>query len=166
MSNRAIWECAAEMARVARGRARRQGNPRRTQRLDDHAYELRGALGGVAATPVINHPEVAIIGPNRIVERPVVRQGAIVVRKMMNLSSSFDHRIVDGYDAAEFVQRLKGAARACRRRCSSTRDGRVALLGATTELVQQRLGVAVRLTQSFEDQRVRRLERQAGFRIG
>jgi len=66
-----------------------------------------GALGGIAATPIINYPEVAIIGPNRIVERPVVREGGVVVRKIMNLSSAFDHRIVDGYDAAAFVQRLK-----------------------------------------------------------
>ena len=66
-----------------------------------------GALGGVVTTPVINHPEVAIVGPNAIVERPVVRDGQIVVRKMMNLSSSFDHRVVDGYDAAEFIQRVK-----------------------------------------------------------
>ena len=58
-------------------------------------------------TPVINYPEVAIIGVNRIVERPVVRGGQIVVRKMMNLSSSFDHRVVDGWDAAQFVQELK-----------------------------------------------------------
>ena len=57
---------------------------------------------------MINRPEVAIIGPNTIVERPVVRGGQIVVRKMMNLSSSFDHRVVDGFDAAEFIQRLKG----------------------------------------------------------
>ncbi len=59
-------------------------------------------------TPVINHPEVAIIGPNKIIERPVVRDGQIVVRKMMNLSSSFDHRVVDGYDAAAFIQEIKG----------------------------------------------------------
>ena len=57
---------------------------------------------------MINHPEVAIIGPNKIVERPVVRGGQVVVRRMMNLSSSFDHRVVDGYDAAEFIQRVKG----------------------------------------------------------
>jgi 2-oxoisovalerate dehydrogenase E2 component (dihydrolipoyl transacylase) len=57
---------------------------------------------------VINRPEVAIIGVNRIVERPVVRGGQIVIRKMMNLSSSFDHRVVDGWDAAQFVQALKG----------------------------------------------------------
>jgi len=56
---------------------------------------------------VINHPEVAIIGPNKIVDRPVVRHGQIAVRKMMNLSSSFDHRVVDGFDAAEFIQRVK-----------------------------------------------------------
>jgi len=58
-------------------------------------------------TPVINYPEVAIIGVNRIVERPVVRGGQIEVRKMMNLSCSFDHRVVDGWDAAQFVQELK-----------------------------------------------------------
>jgi 2-oxoisovalerate dehydrogenase E2 component (dihydrolipoyl transacylase) len=61
----------------------------------------------VVTTPVINYPEVAIIGPNAILERPVVRNGQIVVRKMMNLSSSFDHRVVDGYDAAQFIQRMK-----------------------------------------------------------
>jgi 2-oxoisovalerate dehydrogenase E2 component (dihydrolipoyl transacylase) len=66
-----------------------------------------GAMGGVATTPVINYPEVAVIGPNAIIERPVVRNGQIVVRKMMNLSSSFDHRVVDGYDAAAFIQRVK-----------------------------------------------------------
>jgi 2-oxoisovalerate dehydrogenase E2 component (dihydrolipoyl transacylase) len=66
-----------------------------------------GPLGGVVTTPVINHPEVAIIGPNKIVERPVVQHGQIVVRRMMNLSSSFDHRVVDGYDAAAFIQRVK-----------------------------------------------------------
>ena len=68
-----------------------------------------GPLGGVATTPVINRPEVAILGPNRIVERPVARDGQIVVRKMMNLSSSFDHRVVDGYEAAAFVQALKAS---------------------------------------------------------
>lgn len=66
-----------------------------------------GALGGVAATPIINRPEVAILCPHRIIETPVVHAGAIVIRKMMNLSSSFDHRVVDGSDAAEFIQHLK-----------------------------------------------------------
>jgi 2-oxoisovalerate dehydrogenase E2 component (dihydrolipoyl transacylase) len=66
-----------------------------------------GPLGGIVTTPVINTPEVAIVGVNRIVERPVIRSGAIVSRKMMNLSSSFDHRVVDGQQAAEFVQALR-----------------------------------------------------------
>ena len=57
---------------------------------------------------MINHPEVAIVGVNRIVERPVIRNGAIVPRLMMNLSSSFDHRVVDGMRGAEFVQALRG----------------------------------------------------------
>ena len=61
----------------------------------------------LATTPVINYPEVAIVGVNKMIERPVVRDGAVVVRKIMNLSSSFDHRVVDGWDAAEFVQRLR-----------------------------------------------------------
>jgi len=56
---------------------------------------------------VINHPEVAIVGVNRIVMRPVIRDGAIVARQMMNLSSSFDHRVVDGQHAAQFVQALR-----------------------------------------------------------
>lgn len=67
-----------------------------------------GTLGGLATTPIINQPEVAIVGVNKIVERPVVRSGQIVVRSMMNLSCSFDHRVVDGWDAAEFVQRIRG----------------------------------------------------------
>ena len=67
-----------------------------------------GTLGGVVHTPIINHPEVAIVGPNKIQERVVVKDGQMVVRKMMNLSSSFDHRIVDGHDAAVVVQRIKG----------------------------------------------------------
>jgi 2-oxoisovalerate dehydrogenase E2 component (dihydrolipoyl transacylase) len=56
---------------------------------------------------VINAPEVAILGPNKLVERPVVRDGQVVIRTLMNLSSSFDHRIIDGFDAASYVQRLK-----------------------------------------------------------
>ncbi len=66
-----------------------------------------GALGGISATPIINHPEVAIIGPNKAVNRPMVLDGQIAIRTMMNLSSSFDHRIVDGCDAARFIQGLK-----------------------------------------------------------
>ena len=66
-----------------------------------------GPLAGIVTTPIINQPEVAIIAPNKLVERAVVQGGAVTIRKMMNISSSFDHRIVDGYDAALFVQRLK-----------------------------------------------------------
>ena len=66
-----------------------------------------GPLGGIAATPIINHPEVAIIGPNKLVERPVIEGAFLARRKLMNLSASFDHRIVDGHDAARFIQALK-----------------------------------------------------------
>lgn len=66
-----------------------------------------GRLGGIVSTPVINQPEVGIIGVNRAVERPMVLDGQVVVRRMMNLSSSFDHRFVDGYDAAAMIQALK-----------------------------------------------------------
>ncbi len=59
------------------------------------------------STPVINHPEVGIVGVNRIVERPMIRNGLVVARKLMNLSSSFDHRVVDGMDAAEFIQSVR-----------------------------------------------------------
>ncbi len=66
-----------------------------------------GKLGGIASTPIINQPELAIIGVNRALERPVVHQGAIAVRRMMNLSSSFDHRFIDGFDAARLIQTLR-----------------------------------------------------------
>jgi len=101
-----IWESARELARVTK--AARDGKATRGE-LTGSTITLTslGALGGIAATPVINHPEVAIIGPNKLVERPVVIDRQVVVRTMMNLSASFDHRIVDGYDAAQFVQRLK-----------------------------------------------------------
>jgi 2-oxoisovalerate dehydrogenase E2 component (dihydrolipoyl transacylase) len=66
-----------------------------------------GALGGLAATPIINPPEVAIIGVNKIVERPVLRDGQVVAARLMNLSSSFDHRVIDGFDAAAFIQSVR-----------------------------------------------------------
>ena len=66
-----------------------------------------GAMGGIATTPVINSPEVAIVGVNKVVERPVVTRGSIGIAKMMNLSSSFDHRVVDGWDAASFIQQIR-----------------------------------------------------------
>lgn len=101
-----LWQSARELERVTR--AARDGSARREE-LTDSTITLTslGALGGVSATPVINHPEVAIIGPNKLMERPVVVGGQIVVRTMMNVSSSFDHRIVDGYDAARFIQGMK-----------------------------------------------------------
>jgi len=101
-----LWRTATEIARLAQ--AVRSGKATREE-LSGSTITLTslGALGGLATTPVINHPEVAIVGPNKIVERPMVIGGQIVVRKMMNLSSSFDHRVVDGADAAAFVQRLK-----------------------------------------------------------
>jgi 2-oxoisovalerate dehydrogenase E2 component (dihydrolipoyl transacylase) len=66
-----------------------------------------GAMGGVISTPIINHPEVAIVGVNKIMMRPVWNGSGFIPRKMMNLSSSFDHRVVDGWDAATFVQHIK-----------------------------------------------------------
>ncbi len=101
-----VWALATEIARL--GEAARNGKATRDE-LSGSTITITslGPLGGVVTTPVINHPEVAIIGPNKIIERPVVRDGVIVVRKMMNISSSFDHRVVDGYDAADFIQRVK-----------------------------------------------------------
>jgi 2-oxoisovalerate dehydrogenase E2 component (dihydrolipoyl transacylase) len=101
-----LWSSAREVARLAD--AARSGSATRDE-LTGSTITITslGALGGLATTPVINHPEVAIIGPNAIIERPVVKNGQIVVRKMMNLSSSFDHRVVDGFDAAEFIQKVK-----------------------------------------------------------
>jgi 2-oxoisovalerate dehydrogenase E2 component (dihydrolipoyl transacylase) len=102
-----VWEIATEIARVS-GAAKSGKAAREELSGSTITITSLGPLGGVVHTPVINHPEVAIVGPNKIIDRPVVRQGVVVVRKMMNLSSSFDHRIVDGYDAAEFVQKIKG----------------------------------------------------------
>ncbi|WP_374598701.1 2-oxo acid dehydrogenase subunit E2 [Brevundimonas sp.] len=101
------YDTAAEIARVSG--AAKDGSAKREE-LSGSTITITslGTLGGVVHTPIINHPEVAIIGPNKIAERVVVRDGQMVVRKMMNLSSSFDHRIVDGHDAAVFVQRIKG----------------------------------------------------------
>jgi len=104
---RDVWDAAAEVSRLA---AAVRANTATKDELSGSTITITslGALGGIVTTPVINHPEVAIIGVNKLVERPVVKNGQIVVRKMMNLSSSFDHRVVDGYDAAAFIQRVKG----------------------------------------------------------
>ncbi len=103
---RDLWSSAAEVTRLAE--AARAGKATRDE-LSGSTITITslGPLGGIVTTPVINLPEVAIVGVNRIVERPVIRSGAIVARKMMNLSSSFDHRVVDGQQAAEFVQALR-----------------------------------------------------------
>jgi len=104
---RDMWSCATEMLRLAE--AARSGKATREE-LSGSTITITslGALGGIVSTPVINHPEVAIVGVNKIVERPMIRGGLVVARKMMNLSSSFDHRVVDGMHAAEFVQALRG----------------------------------------------------------
>lgn len=103
---RDMWSSAAETARLAN--AARTGKATREE-LSGSTITISslGPLGGIVTTPVINHPEVAIIGVNKIVERPMVRNGQVVIRKMMNLSSSFDHRVVDGMDAAEFIQSIR-----------------------------------------------------------
>ncbi len=100
------WACAAAVARLADGA--RSGKLARDE-LSGSTITLTslGALGGIASTPVINHPEVAIVGVNRMVERPMFRNGQVVARQLMNLSSSFDHRVVDGMDAARFIQAVR-----------------------------------------------------------
>jgi 2-oxoisovalerate dehydrogenase E2 component (dihydrolipoyl transacylase) len=102
-----LWGNASEIARVAHAARNNKAN---RDELSGSTITLTslGALGGIVSTPVVNTPEVAIVGVNRMVERPVVVDGQIVVRKMMNLSSSFDHRVVDGMDAALFIQAMRG----------------------------------------------------------
>jgi len=104
---RDLWSSAAEIARLAEA-ARTAKAAREELSGSTITITSLGALGGIVTTPVINHPEVAIVGVNRIVERPMMRGGAVVPRLMMNLSSSFDHRVVDGAVAARFVQALRG----------------------------------------------------------
>jgi len=101
-----IWQLAAEISRLAQ--AARSGTAKSGE-LSGSTLTITslGPLGGIATTPVINRPEVAIIGPNRIIERPVFRDGKVEAAKLMNLSISCDHRVVDGWDAASFVQALK-----------------------------------------------------------
>jgi 2-oxoisovalerate dehydrogenase E2 component (dihydrolipoyl transacylase) len=103
---RSLWDLAAEMRRVSEA-ARTNKASREALTGSTITITSLGKLGGIASTPIINAPEVAIIGVNRAVERPVVVNGAITIRRMMNLSSSFDHRFVDGYDAAALIQALK-----------------------------------------------------------
>jgi 2-oxoisovalerate dehydrogenase E2 component (dihydrolipoyl transacylase) len=102
-----LWQCAAEIARLAQAARTSKATVKELSGSTITITSL-GKMGGIASTPIINAPEVGIIGVNKMVERPAVVNGVIGVRTMMNLSSSFDHRIVDGYDAASFIQRLKG----------------------------------------------------------
>jgi 2-oxoisovalerate dehydrogenase E2 component (dihydrolipoyl transacylase) len=101
-----LWSSAVEIARLAE--SARSGKAVRDE-LSGSTITITslGKLGGIVSTPVINHPEVAIVGVNRVALRPAVRDGAIVARQLMNLSSSFDHRVVDGADAAAFIQRMR-----------------------------------------------------------
>ncbi|TCW83890.1 branched-chain alpha-keto acid dehydrogenase subunit E2 [Burkholderia sp. SRS-46] len=103
---RDVWSISAEIARLAD--AVRTNRAQRDELTGSTiTVSSLGPLGGIVSTPVINHPEVGIVGVNRIVERPMFRDGAVVARKLMNLSSSFDHRVVDGMDAAEFIQAVR-----------------------------------------------------------
>ena len=104
--NRSLWDLAAEMRRVSEA-ARTNKATREELSGSTITITSLGKLGGIASTPIINAPEVAIIGVNRAIERPLVIEGAIAIRLTMNLSSSFDHRFVDGYDAAAMIQALK-----------------------------------------------------------
>jgi 2-oxoisovalerate dehydrogenase E2 component (dihydrolipoyl transacylase) len=101
-----LWEVAAAIRRLAE-RARSNKASREELVGSTITVTSLGKLGGIASTPIINAPEVAIIGLNKAIERPVIHQGAVAVRRIMNLSSSFDHRFVDGYDAAAMIQALK-----------------------------------------------------------
>lgn len=102
-----LWAMAGEIRRLAE--AARSGKARRDE-LSGSTITITslGPMGGITTTPVINAPEVAIVGVNKMVERPMIRNGSVVPRLMMNLSSSFDHRIVDGWDAASFIQAIRG----------------------------------------------------------
>jgi 2-oxoisovalerate dehydrogenase E2 component (dihydrolipoyl transacylase) len=104
--SRALHDLAAEIRRVAEA-ARTNKSPREELTGSTITVTSLGKLGGIASTPMINMPEVSIIGINKAIERAVVVDGQITVRLMMNLSSSFDHRFVDGYDAASMIQALK-----------------------------------------------------------
>lgn len=104
--DRNVWQLAAEITRLAE--AARSGKAK-SEELSGSTFTITslGPLGGVATTPVINRPEVAIIGPNRVIERPMFRGKEIVAAKLMNISISCDHRVVDGWDAASYVQAVR-----------------------------------------------------------
>jgi 2-oxoisovalerate dehydrogenase E2 component (dihydrolipoyl transacylase) len=101
-----LWEAARELRRITQAV---HHNTISREELSGSTFTITslGVLGGLAATPIINHPEVAILGVHKAYDRPVVVDGQIVIRHMVNLSASFDHRVVDGYDGADFIQSLK-----------------------------------------------------------
>src|SRR3546814_3136859 len=101
-----IWQLAAEISRLSN--ATREGTATQSE-LTGSTITLTslGPLGVIMSTPLINRPEVAIVGVNRIVERPVISEGEIMAAKLMNLSTSCDHRVVEGWDAANFIQAVK-----------------------------------------------------------
>ncbi|MBX9456580.1 MAG: 2-oxo acid dehydrogenase subunit E2 [Rhizobium sp.] len=103
---RSVWDCAGEISRLAE--AARTGAAQREE-LSGSTITITslGAMGGIVTTPIINHPEVAIVGVNKIMMRPVWDGSQFVPRKIMNLSCSFDHRVIDGWNAASFVQRIR-----------------------------------------------------------
>jgi 2-oxoisovalerate dehydrogenase E2 component (dihydrolipoyl transacylase) len=104
--SRGLWDLASEILRLAEGA--RTGKASRDE-LSGSTITLSslGPMGGITSTPVINRPEVAIIAVNKVEEKPVVIGGKIEIRKRMNLSLSCDHRVVDGWDAANFLQDIK-----------------------------------------------------------
>jgi 2-oxoisovalerate dehydrogenase E2 component (dihydrolipoyl transacylase) len=101
-----LWECSEAIAQLA---AKVRAGKATRDELSGSTLTVTslGKLGGIVSTPVINHPEVAILGINRIVARPMVFEDTVQVRQMMNLSSSFDHRVVDGAVAARYIQRVR-----------------------------------------------------------
>jgi 2-oxoisovalerate dehydrogenase E2 component (dihydrolipoyl transacylase) len=101
-----LWQAAREMRRITEA-ARNQSISRNDLSGSTFTVTSLGSMGGLAATPIINHPEVAILGINKAIDRPVVHKGQIAIRRMVNLSGSFDHRVVDGADGAIFIQCIK-----------------------------------------------------------
>ncbi|MEX2093192.1 MAG: dihydrolipoamide acetyltransferase family protein [Pirellulales bacterium] len=101
-----LWQAAREMRRITEA-ARNQSISRNDLTGSTFTVTSLGSMGGLAATPIINHPEVAILGINKAIDRPVVHKGQIAIRRMVNLSGSFDHRVVDGADGAIFIQCIK-----------------------------------------------------------
>jgi 2-oxoisovalerate dehydrogenase E2 component (dihydrolipoyl transacylase) len=101
-----LWQAAREMRRITEA-ARNQSISRNDLSGSTFTVTSLGSMGGLAATPIINHPEVAILGINKAIDRPIVHKGQIAIRRMVNLSGSFDHRVVDGADGAIFIQCIK-----------------------------------------------------------